>query len=170
MADNYSFPQFVIELTVLPIENLKNRASCGLFTRHSRPHISLTKSNGANDLCEGNVEKSTSGERFVVPIESNFFANNSYIYLQLHTKSLLGRKDLLGWCQILAADIGEPPVGSVRYLSYKLQGKVSSRGNKIVDLQLKLESYGCPVYAGQMVIGTPVVARLQPSNYACQIN
>ncbi|KAK5847108.1 hypothetical protein PVK06_003410 [Gossypium arboreum] len=157
MADNCSLPQFVMELRVLPIKNLKKQGSCGLFTRHLRHHISLTKFNGVNNLCEGNVEKSTFGESFVVPIESNFFANNSYISLQLHTKRLLGRKDLLGSCQIPAADIGEPPVGSVRYLSYKLKGKDGSRGNRIVDLQLKLESYGCPVYTGQEVIGTPVV-------------
>ncbi|TYG77373.1 hypothetical protein ES288_D03G189500v1 [Gossypium darwinii] len=170
MADNCSLPQFVMELTVLPIENLKKQASCGLFTRHLRLHISLTKFNGVKNLCEGNAEKSTFGESFVVPIESTFFANNSYINLQLHTKRLLGRKDLLGWCQIPAADIGEPPVGSVRYLSYKLRGKYGSRGNKIVDLRLKLKSYGCPMHAGQEVIGTPVVARYPPSNYACQIN
>ncbi|KAK8533149.1 hypothetical protein V6N13_046311 [Hibiscus sabdariffa] len=152
MADPFSLPQFVMELTALSAENLKKPASCGPFSRHSRPSLYITRFNGDNNLSHN----FTFGDRFLVPIDSNFFANNSNLLLQLHTKTLLGRQVLLGWCQIPAADIGEPPVGSVRHLSYKLRGRDGSMGNGIVDLQVKLESYGRPVlYTSEKVMGTP---------------
>ncbi|XVF10657.1 hypothetical protein REPUB_Repub07fG0201200 [Reevesia pubescens] len=165
MADKYPQLQFEMEITVLSAENIKKPVSCcGFLSRRLTPFISITKFNGENNLCVGDVENFTFGDRFLVPIESNFFANNSCIYLQLHTKRLLGRQAQLGWCQIPAADIGEPPVGSVRHLSYKLRGKDGSMGNGIVDLEVKLESYGCLVHSGQEVIGTPVTILLQPSD------
>ena len=166
MADNYTQPRFVMEIKVLSAENLKKPASSGLLSRRSRTLISITKFNGDNNSwadCKGEVENSTFGDRFLVPIESNFFANNSCIYLKLHTRSFLGRQAQLGWCFIPAADVGAPPVGSVRYLSYKLRAEDGSRGHGIVDLQVKLESYGCLVHSGEEVIGTPV-KMLQPSD------
>ncbi|XWS48958.1 hypothetical protein CRYUN_Cryun13aG0122100 [Craigia yunnanensis] len=151
MADNYPQPQFVMEITVLSAENLKKPASCGLFSRRLRTFISITKFNGDNNPradCKGDVGNFNFGDRFLVYIESNFFANNSSICLKLHTKRLLGRQAQLGWCYIPAVDIGAPPVGSVRHLSYKLRTKDGSLSHGIVDLQVKLESYGCLVHSG----------------------
>ncbi|XWS61814.1 hypothetical protein CRYUN_Cryun07bG0157600 [Craigia yunnanensis] len=165
MADNYPPPQFVMEIKVLSAENLKKPASGGPLSRRSRTFISITKFNGDNSGtdCKGEVENSTFGDRFLVPIESNFFANNSCIYLELHTKRLLGHQAQLGWCLIPAVDIGAPPVGSVRYLSYKLRAKDGSRGHGIVNLHVKLESYGYLVHSGEEVIGMPVTM-LQPTD------
>ncbi|XVF13186.1 hypothetical protein REPUB_Repub08aG0186300 [Reevesia pubescens] len=134
MADNYPQPQFVLEITVLSADNHVNKpaASCGLFSRNLRPFFSITKFNGDNNPpagCEGDDENFTLGEKFLLPIESNFFANGySCICLRLYTKRILGRQAQLGWCRIPAADIGAPPVGSVRHLSYKLLAKDGSRG------------------------------------------
>ncbi|XVE57835.1 hypothetical protein DITRI_Ditri04bG0122200 [Diplodiscus trichospermus] len=162
MADNYPHPQFVMEFTVLSAEKLKKPSSRDLFSfsRPSTTFISITKLNGDNyslaDYCKPDSENFTFGDKVFVSIESDFFANNSCIYLKLYTKKLLGDQAQLGWCRIPAADIGAPPVGSVRHLSYKLRDKDGSMGHGIVDLQVKLESYGCPVHSGQEVIGTPV--------------
>ncbi|XWS38402.1 hypothetical protein CRYUN_Cryun19dG0128000 [Craigia yunnanensis] len=161
MADNYTQPEFVMEITVLSAENLNKPASCGLLSRRLRPFISITNSNGHNPLadCKCDDEKFTFGEKFIVPIEFNFFTNiYSYLCLHIYTKSVLGRQAELGWCRIPATDIGAPPVGSTRHLSYKLLAKDGSKGHGIVNLEVKLLSYGCLMnsVSGQEVIGFPV--------------
>ncbi|XVF51537.1 hypothetical protein PTKIN_Ptkin04bG0192700 [Pterospermum kingtungense] len=172
MADNYPQPQFVMEITVLSAENLKKPASaacCLLSRRRFRTFITITKFNASNnhlraEYCKGDVENISFGDKSLVSIESDFFASNSCIYLQLHTKRALGGQAQLGWCHIPAADIGAPPVGSVRHLRYKLRAKDGSMGQGIVDLQVKLENFGCQLHSsGQEVIGTPVTI-LQPSD------
>lgn len=172
MANNYSQPQpqFVMEIKILSASNLKKPASCCLLSERRRlrtrsSSISITKFNGDNnnllraDYKSSDVENVSFGDKHFVTIEADFFTTNSCMYLQLHTKRrLLGRRKVqLGWCHIPAADIGAPPVGSVRHLRYKLRAKDGSMSQGIVDLQVKLESYGCRVQSGpQEVIGTPV--------------
>ncbi|EOY24650.1 hypothetical protein QQP08_011711 [Theobroma cacao] len=162
MANNY--PQFVAEITFLSAENLK-KPSFALLSRRLRPiiSISISKFNGNNPRADYKGDVLTLDDKFLVPIEANFFANRcSRIHLQLHTTWLLGRQAQLGWCWIGADDIGAPPVGSVRYLSYRLRSKDGTKGNGIVNLKLKLDSYGCPANSRQEVSPR--------SNYAHRIN
>ncbi|OMO79440.1 hypothetical protein CCACVL1_13669 [Corchorus capsularis] len=157
MANNY--PQFVAEMTVLSTENLK-KPSFTLLPRRRllRPFISfISTSNGNNSHKGDNQKYYTFGDHCYVPIEANFFTNiHSCIYVQLHTKSLLGRRVQLGCCRIPAADIGAIQVGSLRHLSYKVWAKDKSHGHGIVNLKLKLDNYGSQVHSCQEVIDLPI--------------
>ncbi|XWS49899.1 hypothetical protein CRYUN_Cryun12cG0042500 [Craigia yunnanensis] len=138
MADNYTQPEFVMEIRVLSAENRNKPAFCGLLSRRLTPFISITNSNGDNprDDSKCDDEKFTFDDKFVVPIKSNFFANMDS-----------------------SADIGTPPVGSTRHLSYKLLAKDGSMDHETVNLEVKLQSCGCLVVVDsvcQEVIGFPV--------------
>ena len=85
MADNYTQPEFVMEITVLSAENLNKSASCGLLSRRLRPFISINNSNGDNPRsdCKYDDEKFTFGDKFLVPIKSDFFANMALVYVSI---------------------------------------------------------------------------------------
>ncbi|XVF52838.1 hypothetical protein PTKIN_Ptkin05aG0050900 [Pterospermum kingtungense] len=168
VSSSSSQPQFTLEMTVVSAHGLKN-ASSFLFSHRLRPFITITTfpphppknrrpcvfQTRVDD--EGGVNPSW-GDKFHVPIDDTFFANRySCVYLQLFTKRLIAGQALLGWCQIPAADIGLPPVGSVRQLSYRLRAADGTRTQGIVNVALKLEG---PLRADddtcQTVIGIPV--------------
>lgn len=172
MLDN-SQQQFTLEITVVSAQGLKNTSF--LFTHRLRPFISITTFPPPLEAADfkscrgfktrvdnqGGVNP-TWGDKFHVPIHHTFFANRySCIYLQLFTKRLISGKAQLGWCQIPAADIGLPPVGSVRQLSYRLRGADGTRTHGVVNVAVKLEVHSsdtCPT-----VIGIPVRATWQGS-------
>ncbi|MBA0609583.1 hypothetical protein Godav_021612 [Gossypium davidsonii] len=166
MLDNNQ-QQFTLEMTVVSAQGLKNTSSF-LFTHRLRPFITITTFPPpleAADLksCRGFQTRvddqggvnPTWGDKFHVPIHHTFFANRySCIYLQLFTKRLISGKAQLGWCQIPAADIGLPPVGSVRQLSYRLREADGTRTHGVVNVAVKLEVHSndrC-----RTVIGVPV--------------
>ncbi|KAJ0105139.1 hypothetical protein Patl1_18705 [Pistacia atlantica] len=158
-----------MEITVLSAQGLKNNSST-LFSNRIRPFITITTyspttATSGDKQChvyktrvDDEGVNPTWGDKFHLPTDNAFFANRySCIYLQLYTKRLIVGQTLLGWCQIPVNDIGFPPVGSVRYLSYRLRDKDGSRGQGVVNLAIKLENIvpvaeidTCPV------IGIPV--------------
>ncbi|KAB1215270.1 BON1-associated protein 1 [Morella rubra] len=158
---------FLLEIDVLSAEGLQTSSST-LFPRRIRPFAAITtlppspygptKGNKQCNVYKTRVDDEggtnpTWGDKFHVPIDSTFFANRySAIYLQLCTKRLIKGQVQLGWCQIPAYDIGSPPVGSVRYLSYRLRARDGSRSHGIVHLAIKLESLA-PV-AGQRAVAS----------------
>lgn len=164
---------FILEITILSAEGLQT-SSAALFSRRIRPFITFTtvlpspyNPSKGDKKCqvyrtrvddEGGTNP-TWGDKFRVPLDATFFADiYSAVYLQLYTKRLIGGQAQLGWCQIPAHDIGTPPVGSVRYLSYRLRTRDGSRSHGIVNLAIKLEALA-PV-AGQRVFldsGSPNV-------------
>ncbi|XWS38403.1 hypothetical protein CRYUN_Cryun19dG0128100 [Craigia yunnanensis] len=164
--------QYTLEMTVVSAQGLKNTSS-SLFSHRLRPFITITTF-PPHPPCDPTDHKRrrhvfqtrvddqggvnpTWGDKFDVPIDDTFFANRySCIYLQLFTKRLIAGQAQLGWCQIPAADIGLPPVGSVRQLSYRLRAEDGTRTRGVVNVAVKLEG---PLRADdtfQTVIGIPV--------------
>ncbi|KAK6263067.1 hypothetical protein QUC31_008883 [Theobroma cacao] len=176
MLDNTSHQQFTLEMTVVSAQGLKNTSS-SLFFHRLRPFVTITtfpptpfnRDNGhhmyqtrVDDQGEVNP---TWGDKFHVPIDDTFFTNRySCINLHLFTKRLIAGQAQLGWCQIPAADIGLPPVGSVRQLSYRLRAGDGTRTQGIVNVAVKLEGPAVPAATHaqlsdntcQTVIGIPV--------------
>ena len=163
---------FILEITVLSAEGLNSNNSSTLFSRRIRPFITfttvppspynLTKADKKCHVYRTRVDDEggsnpTWGDKFHVPLDTTFFTNRySTIHLQLYTKRLIVGQAQLGWCQIPVYDIiGSPPVGSVRYLSYRLRARDGSRSTGIVNLAVKLESL-VPV-AGQRVLDSDTV-------------
>lgn len=155
---------FILEITILSAEGL-NTSSAALFSHRIRPFITLTTAlpspynpKKGDKKChvystrvddEGGTNP-TWGDKFRVPLDATFFTDiYSSVYLQLYTKRLIVGQAQLGWCQIPAHDIGTPPVGSVRYLSYRLRARDGSRSQGIVNLAIKLEALD--TVAGQRV-------------------
>lgn len=153
-------PNFTMEITVISAQGLKSSSSI-LFSHRLRPFITLTTvppccsnpcrlAKNGDQRChvyetkvddEGGINP-TWGDKFHVPIDSTFFTNRySCIYLQLYTKRLVLGQTQLGWCQIPAQDIGFPPAGSVRYLSYRLRARDGSRTQGILNLAVRLEGH-----------------------------
>ncbi|KAF2297766.1 hypothetical protein GH714_002644 [Hevea brasiliensis] len=126
------------------------------FLRRLRPFITITtypsiNSSGSDDKkCrvystriddQGGVNP-TWGDKFYVPIDTAFLANRySCVCLELYTRRLVMGKVLLGWCQIPVTDIGFPPEGSVRHLSYRIRARDGTRGHGIVNLAIKLTGF-----------------------------
>ncbi|XVF51536.1 hypothetical protein PTKIN_Ptkin04bG0192600 [Pterospermum kingtungense] len=179
MLDSTSQNLFSLELTVVSAQGLKSTACSSLFSHRLRPFITVTtfppctSSGGCyyknRHVFQTRVDDQggvnpTWGDKFHVPIDDTFFANRySCIILQLFTKRLIAGQSQLGWCQIPAADIGLPPVGSVRQLSYRLRDGDGTRTQGVVNVTVKLEA---PVSAAatthdtcQPVIGVPVSMR-----------
>ncbi|KAK8690953.1 hypothetical protein V6N13_074477 [Hibiscus sabdariffa] len=166
MLDNRE-QQFTLEVTVVSAQGLKTPSSF-LFSHRLRPFITITtfppNASGSKNRHgfqtrvddQGGVNP-TWGDKFHVPIHHNFFAKRySCIYLHLFTKRLVVGQAQLGWCQIPAADIGLPPVGSVRQLSYRLRAADGTRTHGVVNVAVKL---GGHIHSGntcQTVIGIPV--------------
>ncbi|KAE8677990.1 heat stress transcription factor B-2b [Hibiscus syriacus] len=167
MLDN-SKQQFTLEMTVVSAQGLKSPSF--LFSRRLRPFITITTfppplnvadlknlrgfQTRIND--QGGINP-TWGDKFHVPIHHTFFANRySCIYLRLFTKRLIAGQAQLGWCQIPAADIGLPPVGSVRQLSYRLRAADGTRTHGVVNVAVKLEGRIHSSETCQTVIGIPV--------------
>ncbi|XVF10656.1 hypothetical protein REPUB_Repub07fG0201100 [Reevesia pubescens] len=156
-------------MTVVSAQGLKNSCS-SLFCHRLRPFITIT--NFPPPLpCNGDKRRHvfqtrvddqggvnpTWGDKFHVPIDGTFFANRySCIYLQLFTKRLIAGQTQLGWCQIPAADIGLPPVGSVRQLSYRLRAADGTRAQGVINVAVKLEGPLLVDDTCQTVIGIPV--------------
>lgn len=184
---------FTLEITVISAEGLKPSCSI-LFSNRLRPFITLTTlsapapSNHVNGYEEphayhtrvdgqGGINPKW-GDKFVISLNSNFFANTySCIYLRVYTKRLIAGQTQLGWCQIPAHDIGLPPVGSVRYLSYRLRSRDGSKTRGVLNLSVKLEDlantscsqgmisnsipsgiYTCQTVIGVSVTGFPIIA------------
>lgn len=172
-----------MEITVISAEGLKASSSIP-FSQRLRPFITLTtvpptspyrQSNGGKHCHvyktrvddRGGVNP-TWGDKFHVPIDSAFLTNRrSSIYLQLYTKRLVLGQTQLGWCQIPAHDIGFPPAGTVRYLSYRLRARDGSRTHGILNLAIRFEgldnhgltnSISPTLDTCQTVIGIPVTA------------
>lgn len=180
-----------MEITVISAQGLKT-TSPTTFSNKIRTFITLTTTNGDHKCHvystgvddEGGINP-TWGDKFHVPVDTSFFTNRySCIYLQLYSKRLIMGRTQLGWCQISAQDIGFPPAGSARYLSYRLRARDGSRTNGIVNLSVKLENLGPVSGHGQTnsvnapafgmcgtgtVIGTPVTALLPPLG-ECSVN
>ncbi|KAJ9173563.1 hypothetical protein P3X46_016685 [Hevea brasiliensis] len=172
-----------MEITVISAQGLKSTSSSP-FSHRLRPFITITtypsiNSSGSDDKkCrvystriddQGGVNP-TWGDKFYVPIDTAFLANRySCMCLELYTKRLIMGKVLLGWCQIPVTDIGFPPEGSVRHLSYRIRARDGTRGHGIVNLAIKLTGFPSVgsqrlsdsnnqkvSEAGQTVIGIPV--------------
>ncbi|OMP09660.1 C2 calcium-dependent membrane targeting [Corchorus olitorius] len=180
MFENSSSQQqhdFTLEITVVSAQGLKTSSS--LFSHRIRPFITLTSfppssfgGDKSRQVYKTKVDdhggvNPTWGDKFYVPIDDNFFANPySCVYLQLFTKRLISGHSQLGWFQIPAADVGLPPVGSVRQLSYRLRSEDGTRTQGIVNVAVKLDGPApAPVAATpqqlpddpcQTVIGIPV--------------
>ncbi|KAG7953172.1 hypothetical protein I3843_12G096600 [Carya illinoinensis] len=155
-------PQFILEIVVLSAEGLETTASSfTLFSRRIRPFVAFTMVPPGPKKCrvyktrvddEGGTNPSW-GDKFRIPLDATFLANRySAIYLRLYTKRLIVGQVQLGWCQIPVYDIGSPPVGPVRYLSYRLRVRDGSRCHGIVNLAIKLESLAS--VAGQSVVAS----------------
>ena len=177
MLDNSQ--RFTLEMTVVSAQELKN-TSFSLFSHRLRPFITITTF-PPNPPCDATDHKRrhhvfqttvddqggvnpTWGDKFHVPIDDTFFANRySCIYLHLFTKRLIAGQAQLGWCQIPAADIGLPPVGSVRQLSYRLMAGDGTRTQGVINVAVKLEGFVPATTHDQLsndtsqtVIGIPV--------------
>lgn len=155
---------FILEITVLSAEGLRT-SSAALFSNRIRPFVTFTTAapgpynpNKAEKHCQlfrtkvddDGGANPTWGDKFRIPLDATFFADiYSSIHLQLYTKRLIVGHSQLGWCQIPAHDIGSPPVGSVRHLSYRLRTRDGSKSKGIVNLAVKLEALA-PV-SGQRV-------------------
>ncbi|KAE8681314.1 hypothetical protein F3Y22_tig00111330pilonHSYRG00040 [Hibiscus syriacus] len=159
---NNSERQFTLEMTVVSAQGLKNPSSF-LFSHRVRPFITITTFPPLNAAGfqtrvddKGGVNP-TWGDKFHVPIHHNFFANRySCVGLHLFTKRLIGGQALLGWCHIPAADIGMPPVGSVRQLSYRLRAADGTRTHGVVNVRVRLEGHIHSSDTFTTVIGIPV--------------
>ncbi|XVE57836.1 hypothetical protein DITRI_Ditri04bG0122300 [Diplodiscus trichospermus] len=171
-------------MTVVSAQGLKNTSS-SLFSHRLRPFITITIFPPRPLACNATDHKRrhvfqtrvndqggvnpTWGDKFHVPLDETFFVNRySCIYLQLFTKRLIAGQAQLGWCQIPAADIGLPPVGSVRQLSYRLRAEDGTRTQGVVNVAVKLEGLVAAAIhdhdqlfdeTGHIVIGTPVSLR-----------
>lgn len=141
-------PEFILEIVVLSAEGLETN-SFTLFSRRIRPFVAFNiVPPSPKKSCEYKTRvddeggtNPTWGDKFRIPLDTTFFANRySAIYLRLYTKRLIVGQVKLGWCQIPVYDIGSPPVGFVRHLSYRLRVRDGSRCNGIVNLTIKLES------------------------------
>ncbi|KAH7513974.1 BON1-associated protein 2 [Ziziphus jujuba] len=176
-------PLITMEITVISAKGLKASSSIP-FSQRLRPFITLTTVSPTSPYTPSNDGKHchvyktrvddqggvnpTWGDKFHVPIDSTFFTNRySSIYLQLYTKRLVLGQTQLGWCQIPAHDIGFPPAGSVRHLSYRLRARDGSRTNGILNLAIRFEglenqgltnSISPTLDTCQTVIGIPVTA------------
>ncbi|XVE64889.1 hypothetical protein DITRI_Ditri07aG0138000 [Diplodiscus trichospermus] len=164
---------FTLEITVVSAQGLKNTFS-SLFSHRLRPFITITtfppplppfdttNNKRHRHVFQTRVDDQggvnpTWGDKFHVPIDTTFFANRySCVYIQLFTKRLIAGQTQLGWCQIPAADIGLPPVGSVRQLSYRLRARDSTRTHGVVNVAMKLEGPFRSDDMSQTVIGIPV--------------
>ncbi|GKV23077.1 hypothetical protein SLEP1_g32855 [Rubroshorea leprosula] len=174
LGSSHQQPQFIIEITILSAEGLKNTSSA-LFSHRLRPFVTISTVLPAPSDRDNNrhsyqtrVDDSggvnpTWGDKFRVPVDSTFFANRySCIYLQLYTKRLISGKTLLGWCHIPVSDIGVPPAGSLQHRSYRLRARDGSRGPGTLNVSVKLESAtllggnGFPLDTCQTVIGVPL--------------
>ncbi|KAK6947749.1 C2 domain [Dillenia turbinata] len=154
----------IIEITVISAQGLKKKTS-SIFSNKIRPFVELTtvppyKPINGDNACqvynstvydEGGVNP-TWGDKFRIPVDPTFFTNKfASIYLQIYTKRLMAGQVQLGWCQIPSSDIigGYHPVGTVRYLSYRLRAKDGYRGHGVVNVAVKLESQkGVPDSSG----------------------
>ncbi|KAL2517045.1 BON1-associated protein 2 [Abeliophyllum distichum] len=171
---NYSHPCFV-EITLISAQNLRVDSSAFCRVRRLRPFITVTTSTTYGDKQlkvfktqvddEGGVNP-TWGDRFHFHFDQTFFSG---IYLQLYTKHLMMGNTQLGWCLIPATDIVDrfSPVGSTRFLSYRLRDSDGSRGHGVVNVAVKLEGNPPTPHPQQplltlernvseMVIGIPV--------------
>ncbi|KAL4602732.1 hypothetical protein ACB092_10G075400 [Castanea dentata] len=169
---------FILEITVLSAEGLSTNCSSKLFSRRIRPFITFTTvppspynhhSSKGDKKChvyrtrvddEGGTNPRW-GDKFDVPLDHSSFANRySTIHLQLYTKRLIVGQAQLGSCQIPVYDFGSSPVGTVRYLSYRLRARDGSRGPAIVNLAVKLQSFvpvsGLNSDTCHTVVGIPV--------------
>lgn len=148
---DYTTNQFSLEMTVVSAQGLKNTTYSSLFSHHRRLRPFITVTTFPNGVFQTRVDDEggvnpTWGDKFRVPIDDTFFANRySCIYLQLFTKRLIAGQSQLGWCQIPATDIGLPPVGSVRQLSYRLRAGDGTRTQGVVNVAVKLEAARAPV-------------------------
>ncbi|KAJ4823462.1 hypothetical protein Tsubulata_019698 [Turnera subulata] len=145
-----------MEITIISAEGLKNK-SLGPFANRLRPFITITTypppppcNNGTDKSCHVYATRiddagglnPTWGDKFHVPVDTAFFANRySCLYLQLYTKRLILGPAQLGWCQIPVTDIGFPPDGSVRHLSYRVRARDGSRGFGVVNVAVKLTGF-----------------------------
>ncbi|XWS61813.1 hypothetical protein CRYUN_Cryun07bG0157500 [Craigia yunnanensis] len=189
---NNSQQQFSLEMTVVSAQGLKNTSS-SLFSHRIRPFITITTfpphlpcnatDNKRPHVFQTRVDDQggvnpTWGDKFHVPIDDTFFANRySCIYLRLFTKRLIAGQAQLGWCQIPAADIGLPPVGSVKQLSYRLRAGDGTRTQGVVNVSLKLEGFVPATIHDQLsndtsqtVIGIPVsvMPRVMEMSASCK--
>ncbi|CAI9755420.1 unnamed protein product [Fraxinus pennsylvanica] len=146
---NYSNPCF-IEITLISAQDL--RVASSVFCRRLRPFITVTTSATLYGDKQVKVYKTkvddkggvnpTWGDKFRLPLDQTiFYLRKSGIYLQLYTKHLVMGNTQLGWCLIPMTDIVNRliPVGSTRFLSYRLRDRDGSRGNGIVNVAVKLE-------------------------------
>lgn len=144
---NYSNPCFV-EITLISAQDL--RVASSVFCRRLRPFITVTTAQYGDKQVKvyktkvddrGDVNP-TWGDKFQLSLDQTFFyLRKSGIYLQLYTKHFMMGNTQLGWCLIPVADIvdGLIPVGSTRFLSYRLRNRDGSRGNGVVNIAVKLE-------------------------------
>ncbi|KAL2544027.1 BON1-associated protein 2 [Forsythia ovata] len=164
-----------MEITLISAQDLRVASSAFCRCRHLRPFITVTTSTtyGAKQLKvyktqvddKGGVNP-TWGDKFQLHLDQTFFSG---IYLQLYTKHLMMGNTQLGWCLIPATDIFDrfSPVGSTRFLSYRLRDSDGSRGHGVVNVAVKLEGNPPTPHPQQqlltpernvsdMVIGIPV--------------
>jgi hypothetical protein len=182
---------FEMEITVLSARGLKNSNS--LFRHRLRPFITITADGDSHCSVyttrvddQGGVNP-TWGDKFHVPIlDYPCFVSNMYsscVYLQLYSKRLIAGHTQLGWCRIPVTDFASPPVGTVRYLSYRLRDdRDGTRGQGVINVAIKLvgnfssvasrvitpatESFA--VENWQTVIGIPVMPRRIECSCCCQ--
>ncbi|KGN50138.1 hypothetical protein Csa_000552 [Cucumis sativus] len=148
-------PPFVVEITVISADGLKNSSSIFSLHRPFRPFLTLSTVPDDGGFLPSNPIYHF-GDLFRIPLDVGFFPNRCFIFLRLFSKRLLFGPALIGWCRMPADDISQLPVGSVKRLSYRLRKRDGSRSRVIVNLTLKLvESVMEPCGT---VIGMPVAA------------
>lgn len=188
MQEDYQieWPFVTMDVTIVSAQGLRSRTN--LFSsRGIRPFTTLsTNINGVKHLHVYRTKVDNYGganpawgDKFQLPVdEATFNYSNvisSYIYLEVFTKRLVAGQSTLGWCQIPVTDIVNEffPKDGVRQLSYQLRNRDGSRGQGVVNIEVKLTglfherfqrpqrplicSGGLPQqYVPETVIGIPV--------------
>lgn len=166
-----------MEITVVSAEGLKTLSSSALFSHRLRPFITIStvppirhfNSDKGRHVYSTRVDDQggtnpTWGDKFRLPIDDGaaFFTNaNSGIHVHLYTKRLVLGRAQLGWCHIPAHDIGPPPAGTARHLSYRLRARDGSRTRGVINLSVRLEGSG-------PVAGHGLSHSVSPTLRACQ--
>lgn len=155
-SSHKSPPPYVAEITVVSAEGLMPFSSVfSLRRRRLRPFITLSTvaPRVHYKTSVASVDYPTWGDAsFRIPFD--IFPDGSFVFLRLFTERLFLGPALIGWCRVPAADVGQPPVGPVRHLSYRLRDRDGSRSRVIVNLAVKLESQAAEEPC-RTVIGLP---------------
>lgn len=144
-------PVVTMEVTVISAQGLRRKTN--LFSsRRIRPFTTLSTNINGNKhhhVYRTKVDNHgganpTWGDKFQLPVDKVTFDYSyivsSYLYLEVFTKSLVAGQSPLGWCQVPVTDIVNDffPKDGIRQLSYQLRNRDGSRGQGVVNIEVKL--------------------------------